>query len=229
MEQLFLEYLNYLIPYLLVVILLHTVYKKVPDMLENLARVAIESGATMAGMLQTENIGIEKIICNAVANPNIRYMILCGVESAGHRPGHAFRCFIENGVDNQRNIIGCESPTPYLYNLPTEAIDRFRKQLRLVDLVRDDNRRLRIDPDTLKKAIEACYQEEPTKFLDYTLFDPGAYPEPPISIKITWRIKRPWAVHSEEDIEKMKEISEAASRAYRRQTERDATKKNTSS
>lgn len=42
-----------------------------------LVEVAIESGAALAGTLQTENIGIEKIIANVVANPNIRYLILC--------------------------------------------------------------------------------------------------------------------------------------------------------
>ena len=93
-----------------VVILLHMYYDKIPEMLEKLAKVAVESGAALAGMLQTENIGIEKIVCNIVGNPNIRYVILCGVESAGHMPGHAFRCFAENGVDIRRNIIGCKSP-----------------------------------------------------------------------------------------------------------------------
>ena len=202
-----------------VVILLHTYYDKIPEMLEKLAKVAVESGAALAGMLQTENIGIEKIVCNIVANPNIRYVILCGVESAGHTPGHAFRCFMESGVDNRRNIIGCKSPTPYLYNISPEAIDRFRKQVRLIDLVRDDERRLRIDPEVLKQAIWACYQEKTTEFLDYVLSDPGAYPDPPICSRITWRIEQPWAVHSEEEDQKMKEILEAASRAHKRENQ----------
>ena len=201
-----------------VVVLLHTYYDRIPEMLEKLAKVAIESGAALAGMLQTENIGIEKIVCNIVANPNIKYVILCGVESAGHTPGHAFRCFVESGVDNRRNIIGCKSPTPYLYNISPEAIDRFRKQVRLVDLVRDDERRLRIDPEVLKQAIWACYQEKPTRFLNYTLHDLGAYPELAICGKITWRIEQPWAVHSEEEDQKMKEIAEAALKVHRKET-----------
>lgn len=211
-----------------VVVLLHTYYDRIPEMLEKLAKVAVESGAALAGMLQTENIGIEKIVCNIVANPNIRYVILCGIESAGHTPGHAFRCFVESGVDNRRNIIGCKSPTPYLYNIPPEAIDRFRKQVQLIDLVRDDERRLRIDPEILKQAIWACYQEKPTEFLNYVLFDPGAYPEPPICTGITWRIEQPWAVHSEEEDQKMKQILEAASRANRRESQERQSEENPS-
>ena len=85
--------------------------------------------------------------------------------------------------------------------------------------MRDDDRRLRIDPEVLKEAIWACYQEKPTKFLNYMLFDPGAYPEPAIPSKITWRITQPWAVHSEEEDQKMKEILEAASRTHRRESQ----------
>jgi tetrahydromethanopterin S-methyltransferase subunit A len=70
-----------------VVILLHTFYDKIPDYLERLASVAIESGAALAGMLQTENVGIEKIVCNVVANPNIRYLIVCRVAgTVGNQP-----------------------------------------------------------------------------------------------------------------------------------------------
>ena len=38
--------------------------EETPADIEKLVRVAIESGAALAGTLQTENIGIEKIICN---------------------------------------------------------------------------------------------------------------------------------------------------------------------
>jgi Tetrahydromethanopterin S-methyltransferase, subunit A len=42
----------------------------------------IDAGAALSGMLQTENVGMEKMIYNIVANPNIRYIVLCGRESA---------------------------------------------------------------------------------------------------------------------------------------------------
>ena len=35
-------------------------------------------------MVQTEDIGFEKIVCNVVANPNIRYIIVGGPEPEGH-------------------------------------------------------------------------------------------------------------------------------------------------
>lgn len=194
-----------------VVVLLHTFYDKIPDFLQKLVKISVESGAALAGFLQTENIGLEKIICNVVANPNIRYVILCGVESAGHWPGDAFECFMKNGVDDHRFIIGSKSPTPYLYNILPEAIERFRKQVTLISLLSDENRKLRIDPETVKNGVWSCYQEEPTRFLDHMVYDVGAYPEPPICSKITWRITRPWANAPESDVDKVKWIQRMAS------------------
>ena len=31
------------------------------------------------------------------------------------------------------------------------------------------------------------------EFRGYSLYDPGAYPEPPLSGKLTWRVTQPWA------------------------------------
>jgi tetrahydromethanopterin S-methyltransferase subunit A len=51
--------------------ILDTFESKIPVELSEIIRVAVDSGAALAGSVQTENIGIEKIIANIVANPNI--------------------------------------------------------------------------------------------------------------------------------------------------------------
>jgi len=66
-----------------VIVVLNHPEDKVPAGIEELVRVGVESGAALSGTVQTENIGFEKIICNIVANPNIRYAILTGPESRG--------------------------------------------------------------------------------------------------------------------------------------------------
>ncbi len=57
-------------------------------------RAGIETGAALSITVQTENIGFENIICNIVANPNIRYMIVGGPESEGHSTGEALKALI---------------------------------------------------------------------------------------------------------------------------------------
>lgn len=159
---------------------------KMPPDIENLVRVGVESGAALAGTLQTENIGTEKMICNLVANPNIRYLVICGPESPGHSTGQALQALWENGVDEGSRIIGAEAPTPYLYNVPREAIERVRQQIRLVDLLNEGR------PALIRDAVWSCYQEHPTPFRDYELFDPGAFRAAPICSTLTWRVRQPW-------------------------------------
>lgn len=190
-----------------VVVLLNAPYRalppevqSIPKEIENLVKVAIETGAALSGTLQTENIGIEKIICNIAANPNIRYLIVCGNEVEGHNSGTAMKALIENGIDVRRTIIGSQAKTPYLLNIPLEAISRFREQLTLIDLIDET------DPEVIMKAVWSCYQENPTPFKEYNLYDPGAYSESAISSSLTWKVKHPEEVEDWEIDEILKDI-----------------------
>jgi tetrahydromethanopterin S-methyltransferase subunit A len=189
-----------------VAIVLNTDEDKIPPALENLVRAGAESGAALSGTVQTENIGFEKIICNIVSNPNIRYLILGGPESEGHLTGQALKSLIFNGVDEKKRIKNTLSPHPFLFNIPIELIDRFREQITLVDL------QFQGDIEIIKKAVWSCYQEDPVQFRDYLLHDPGAYPKEPLTGKITWRISMPWAQPAdekeEEALKRAKELME---------------------
>ncbi len=127
------------------------------------------------------------MICNIIANTNIRYLVLGGPESEAHLTGDALKALITHGVDEKKRILGTDAPHPFLFNLSMQFIERFRKQVSLVDLQFTE------DPEIIRKAVWSCYQEEPVKFHEYSLYDPGAYPEPPLSGKITWRVTQPWA------------------------------------
>jgi tetrahydromethanopterin S-methyltransferase subunit A len=173
--------------------------EKIPPDIENLVRAGLESGAALSGTIQTENVGIEKLICNIVANPNIRYLVIFGPESPGHQTGDALLMLVENGVDERRRIIHAQALTPYLFNLPIEYVARFRQQVRIINLLDEG------DPELLRRAVWSCYQEEPTSFQNYTLFDPGAYPDGPLSGQLTWRVTRPQAEPKDESERQQKE------------------------
>jgi tetrahydromethanopterin S-methyltransferase subunit A len=168
-----------------VAVILNYNQEEIPPDIENLVRVATETGAALSGTLQTENIGVEKMICNIVANPNIRFLAICGAESPGHHCGQTLISLVENGVDKRRRIIGSEAPTPFLFNLPIESIERFRRQIRIVSLIDEG------EPDLVRQAVWSCYQEAPTEFRGNTVWDPGAYPETALSGRLTWRVTKP--------------------------------------
>ncbi|MCG2676737.1 tetrahydromethanopterin S-methyltransferase subunit A, partial [bacterium] len=176
--------------------------KSIPPEIDKLVRSAVETGAALSGTLQTENIGIEKIVCNIVGNPNIRHIVLCGIDVEGHHSGDAIRALIENGVNERRTIIGSTAVTPYLFNIPKESIERFRKQVTLINLLGEMN------PEVISKAVGSCYQEKPTPFLNYILSDPGAYPEQPISCRLNWRVKKPESIEEWELEDLVKGIDE---------------------
>ncbi len=171
-----------------VAIILNTDEDKIPPEIESLVRAGAESGAALSGTVQTPNIGFEKIICNVVANPNIRWLILGGPESPGHSTGEALKALMKNGVDDKNKIIGTEALHPILYNVPIEFIERFRKQVTLIDL------QFQGDPGLIRDAVRASYQEKPVEFMGYTMCDPGALPESPLLIKLSWNITKPWDV-----------------------------------
>ena len=189
-------------PAAVAVILCHDA-DKIPPEIESLVRAGIESGAALSGTVQTENIGFEKIVCNVVANPNIRYLVVGGPESEGHLTGEALKSLILYGVDKKLRIMETSAPHPFLYNLPMELIERFREQLSLIDLQFEGN------PDAIRKAVWSCYQEEPVDFRGYFLYDPGAFPKPPLSGKITMRVTQPWVdPPSEKEADAVKKAKE---------------------
>ncbi|RPJ79688.1 MAG: tetrahydromethanopterin S-methyltransferase subunit A [Alphaproteobacteria bacterium] len=106
----------------------------------------------ICGTCFTENFGIEKVIVNVLANPNINCLIVCGEES-DHLAGESMISLAENGVSTMtgsRKIIGSNSPLPYLNEIPMTAISRFLKEIKVIDLVGNK------DPATIQKAIDSC-------------------------------------------------------------------------
>lgn len=183
----------------------------IPVEFSEILKAAIDSGAALVGSVQTENIGIEKLVANTVANPNIRYIVLCWRESRGHLPADAILKLLKNGVDERRRIIGAEAPTPFLYNLPLEAIERFREQIKPVNLISEDEPWLGMDAKYVRSAVSACRSKEPVEFRGYILHDEAAYPKPPICTKITVRIKEPWKyIPTSEEADTIERIKKAA-------------------
>lgn len=92
-------------------------------------------GVSIVGKTETENIGIEKIIINALAVPTIKFLILCGKESEGHQSGNTLLSLAAHGVDAKMRVIGSKGRKPVLSNITIEEIDAFRSRIEVVDMI----------------------------------------------------------------------------------------------
>ena len=119
------------------------------------------------GSLKTENIGVEKIVANVISNPNIRYLLVIGDEIRGHRSGNSLISLSKNGIDEDKRIINAPGAIPYIENLNIEAIERFRDQIKVIDLIGQNNK------EELDQIIQEYIDKKTT-----------SYGEPYIAIKI---------------------------------------------
>ncbi len=108
------------------------------------AAVAREAGQeiAMVGMLHTENLGIEHLIQNVLANPYLRFVIVCGLDSkqaVGHYPGQSLAALAQHGIDDRKRIIGARGRRPLLKNLSPEDVSHFREVLEVIELIGETN------------------------------------------------------------------------------------------
>jgi tetrahydromethanopterin S-methyltransferase subunit A len=96
---------------------------------------AVGPDLAIAGRCDTENIGIEKVVLNLLANSHIRWLLLCGVDAPGHRAADAFLRLQERGVDPNMRVLESASWRPVLKNLTLLDVARFREQIELVNLI----------------------------------------------------------------------------------------------
>jgi len=109
-----------------------------------------EPALAIAGRCDTENIGIEKVVLNLLANPRIRWLIICGQEAKGHRAGDAFLQLRERGVDADMRVLKSASWRPILKNLTLLQVARFREQIDEVNLIGEG------DLDSILKKVQEC-------------------------------------------------------------------------
>jgi tetrahydromethanopterin S-methyltransferase subunit A len=105
-------------------------------LVDELSRIAPD-GLSIVGSLQTENLGIERIVQNVVANPHLRVLLLCGEDTAGkvgHLPGQSLMALVQCGTDDDGRIVGAEGKRPVLRNVQSENIEHFRRQVRVIDV-----------------------------------------------------------------------------------------------
>lgn len=129
------------------------------------------AGLAIVGTMQTENLGIERLIKNTIANPHIRFLLLCGKDTqraVGHLPGQSLASLFSNGLDEGSRIIGANGKRPLLKNVSRAAVQAFLQQVELVPRLGET------DPARVASEISAAAQRDPGPF-------PSPFVQPPVA------------------------------------------------
>ena len=127
-------------------------------------------GLAIVGTMHTENLGIERLIKNTLANLNIRFLLLCGEDTqqaVGHLPGQSFESLFRNGLDGGGRIIGARGKRPVLKNVSRDEVETFIQQVELVAMIGEE------DAEQVTGQIYACMKRSP-----------GTYPHPFIEMPV---------------------------------------------
>jgi tetrahydromethanopterin S-methyltransferase subunit A len=93
------------------------------------------AGLCITGKVETENIGLEKIIKNVISNPAIRFLLCVGNEPPKHLTGATIVALFENGIDDQQRIPGSPGMRPMLPNTTPEEVAAFCAQVEPVVMI----------------------------------------------------------------------------------------------
>jgi tetrahydromethanopterin S-methyltransferase subunit A len=116
-----------------------------------------DAGAALCGSCKTENLGLEKVIANVIANPNIRFVLLVGTEVKGHLSAQTLIALHKSGVKEGR-VVGAEGAIPFIENLNDANIKRFQEQVEIVNIMETE------DVGTVKAKINELKGKDPGAF-----------------------------------------------------------------
>src|SRR5947207_1800548 len=116
-------------------------------------------GVAIAGMVYTANLGITRIIVNITSNPAIRFLLICGKDSALFKPGQSLVALAEKGVDDKRRIIDAAGYDPVLPSIDPEQVTQFREQVEILDWTGEE------DLQVLQERVKSLSERNPGVFV----------------------------------------------------------------
>ncbi len=142
------------------------------DLTAPLARLP---GVAIAGNVYTANHGIERILLNLIANPAIRFLLLCGKDATLFQPAQSLVALGERGTDTQRRIVGAPGYEPVLPTASLEQVARFRAQVEVVDWTGEEQ------VDALAERVRDLAARSPGRFAGAEMSVTPQVQEPPFA------------------------------------------------
>jgi tetrahydromethanopterin S-methyltransferase subunit A len=150
------------------------------DLLDTLAHSPLAEHLAIIGPLETENVGLERMLMTLLERPRIRWLIVCGDEHRGRRPAQALQCLMERGVEADGKIPGARSRLARLATLGPEHVAAVRRQVRLRDLVGVH------DVARIAAVMQECLADDPGPFSEQVSLpkpEPIAVPQQTLTVR----------------------------------------------
>jgi len=132
------------------------------DLFESLAE-ATPPGVAIVGSMVTENLGIERLVRNLIAAPAVSWLLLCGVDSKGHRAGESLLALSRNGVDAEMRVVGAPGHRARLPSLTHAEVEAFRRRVTVLEhlAVTDPGEVLGLAAAVPARSRDAAGEQEP--------------------------------------------------------------------
>jgi tetrahydromethanopterin S-methyltransferase subunit A len=128
------------------------------DLLHTLQSSPVAARVSIIGPLETENIGIERMLTTLLEHARIRWLVVCGDERRGPYQAQALHSLFELGLGDDGTILGAKSRRARLPSLAHELVEAVRRQVALRELVGVH------DVDAIARAVEECWANDPGPF-----------------------------------------------------------------
>jgi len=97
-------------------------------------QIGARDEVAIVGRLYTLNLGLEKLVWNIIANPAIRFLLLCG-DDTSIEISHGIIHLHARGFDAEHRIPDVRGYQPFVHNLTADEVATFQQQVELVPRV----------------------------------------------------------------------------------------------
>ena len=105
------------------------------ELMQRLSTDSVLQRVAIIGGLETENLGLERMLRTLLRQPSIRALILCGEQNPRWRPGDAVRAVFQHGLGPGGEIPGFNTRRARLPSLRSDELSVVRERVALHDLL----------------------------------------------------------------------------------------------
>ncbi len=125
------------------------------DLLRALKASPVATQVSIIGPLETENIGIDRMLTTLIERPRVRWLIVCGDERRGRYQAQALLSLFANGLGPDGSIPEARGRRARLPTLGPEHVAAVRRQITVREMIGIH------DVAAIGEAVRECREKDP--------------------------------------------------------------------